>query len=136
MIYEVNTPLTITGVIATIVSLIFVGAAIYNSHRRRQHDQNMRMAPKGPVAPPPEEVLRKHTQELVRKMTPPPEAAPPPPAPVLQPEPFRQAPVQPQKPVAVEPPPQPSSSPIFRKLGLYGVEESVEKVDDTQYRWE
>ncbi len=139
MIYEVNTPLTITGVIATIVSLIFACAALINSHRRRKHAQNMRVAPKGPVTPPPEEVLRKHTQELVRKMTPPPEAAPPPPPPPPPAswlESHRQAPVQPHQPVAVEIPAGSSSSPIFRKLGLHGVEESAQKVDDTQYRWE
>ncbi|OGV43302.1 MAG: hypothetical protein A2X46_06600 [Lentisphaerae bacterium GWF2_57_35] len=114
MNYEIDTPLTMTGLIATIVSLIFAGAAWYNSYRRRHHAQPD--VPRGPVSPPPAEVARLHKEPSI----------------------------QPAKPAFSAPVPSPfeasdalpNSSSLFKKLGVNGMEEPSQVGEDKQYRWE
>ena len=132
MTYEVDTPLTITGLIATVISFIFAGAALYNSHRRKQQQQSGQTQPQSPVQPSPAEMIRHYVQQ---QQAPQPPQTLKPAAPAVIP-----APAQKPAPVMVphgDPlPPIASSGSLFKKLGTHGLEEAAQEPDDRQYRWE
>ncbi len=114
---EVGAPLTITAVIATIVSVIFAIAAFYVSHRR--HKQTSISTSGGSVPSP--RSFREQSKPNPRPHIP-----------------VSAAQSREVKPMADETPAATATStPRFKKLSSHGVENPMPgAVDDNNYVWE
>lgn len=108
--------LTVTGVTATILSLIFAFAAIWNSHVRRKHLENIQDEKKPAAAP--------RTEKFVMPSDPPP--APP------------VAAATAAAPPAIKPPVIPPPQALFRKIIPDGAQIDADDSSkkDNLYVWE
>lgn len=118
---DIGTSLTVPGLIATILSVLFAIAALYVSHRRRVQPGGHDAAPGAPV-------------QTTSRITPTRPQKPAPPHVPLDPEPR---PPMRSAFATTETMPAAGQTPVFKRLGTRGVEESrpAEK-DDSQYAWE
>jgi len=97
---EVGTSLTMTGLIATVVSVLFAIAALYVSHRRRVHPGSNTAAP--------------YVSQPIH-ITPTPPRKPATPIPMAHPKPAHPEPEPTVSPSAFNV--APGSAPLFKKLG-------------------
>ena len=119
MMTELGSSLTVTGVIATMISVIFAGASFAISHRRRTHHQAL--ARQGATPTP-----AHHIPQNLK-----PDAAP-----TLRMPVAHASEAVPLTPVET----RATSSPLFKRLGRAGVEHATgggdEAAKDNQLSWE
>ena len=102
---ELTSMLTTTGLIATLISMLFAVASLVIAHRRKKH--HLAMQQHGAHAPVTSAVPAKPEAPMTFKAVAP---VAPPPAPVSEPE-----------NLAYDT--RPTSSPLFKRLGRVGVEQ-------------